>query len=345
MPNSRPILRLDLEQDRPGRHQVEAWRENVAPLWEVSVRDENAARFRGSSDVFHLGSAILGLTKVSGHRTQRSPALIARMGVDHILVQCRESGKYHAEADGAVRDAGPGDVCLFDMTRPLTAWSSDYSAVTLALPRVLVASMLDVDAVHGTVIRGTTPLGALAAEHLRALKANAPRFSPEEAAAAARGTGALLAACAGPRGAARDGIRATAKPAILLTLRRHIEANLADPRLTIDQLARRFGLSRSALYRAFEPFGGVAGYIRRRRLAGAYRELASVESSHLPRIEDVARRWQFRSPAGFTHAFRREFGAAPAEVRAEALGGRSTPISVAAHQDWRELYKWVLDLA
>jgi hypothetical protein len=45
-------------------------------------------------------------------------------------------------------------------------------------------------------------------------------------------------------------------------IRRYIAANLTSPELMSDVLCARLQLSRTQLYRLFEPLGGVAGYIQ-----------------------------------------------------------------------------------
>jgi AraC-like DNA-binding protein len=116
---------------------------------------------------------------------------------------------------------------------------------------------------------------------------------------------------------------ARARPALEATLleriRGRIETMLGSSGLNADALCQTFGLSRSALYRLFEPLGGVAGYIQTRRLMRAHADLA--DPGKAPRkIYEVAYRWGFVSEAHFSRAFRRAFGVTPGEVRAGAGG-------------------------
>ena len=93
-------------------------------------------------------------------------------------------------------------------------------------------------------------------------------FKPtEQAPALERATLELVAACLAP---SRDRADAAASDIAAMTLRRaraHIEARLAEPGLTPAAIGRALGLSRSALYRLFAPFGGIAAYVQGRRLA------------------------------------------------------------------------------
>jgi AraC-like DNA-binding protein len=337
---SNSVLRL--KSERPGLHQAAAWRDAVAPFWDFTIRKEDLAEFHGRSQVRHLGNAILCRASASGLRFERERGLVARMGVDHILAHVRLSGRSRIEIGGSERDCAPGDICLLDLSRPLSARSTDYQALTVVLPRGLFgAHQGGLDALHGAVIRGATPFGRMLNDHLRSLGTHATGFSAREAAAAAEATAMLLGAAAlgvpdhervaqGPEGAP-----------LLLAMRRFIEAELASPDLNAEMLGRQFGVSRSALYRLFVPLGGVSGYIRQRRLDRAYRELAAGDG-RFARISEVAYRWRFESPAHFAQAFRAEFGCAPRDVRARATTPPGEPVQA---ESWTDFYDWVLKLA
>lgn len=340
---------LEMGGDGPGLLQAAAWREAVAPFWEFAIRPEDVADFRGQSQVRHLGNAILCRAGASGLRFERSRALVARMGVDHILAHVRVSGRSRIEIDGSEYDCGPGDICLFDLSRPLAARSTDYRALTLVLPRPLFgAGAVDLDTLHGTVLHGTTPFGKLLADHLRSLSAHADGFSEREARAAAEATATLLGAAVPRLSGGERTDRAPERAPLLLVIRRVIEAELANPGLTAEALCGRFGVSRSTLYRLFAPMGGVAGYIRQRRLDRAYRDLARPGDGRFARISEVAYRWHFENPAHFTQAFRDAFGCAPRDVRAQTraqIQAGAPPAPLPARQGWADFYDWILRLS
>lgn len=343
---TKPILQLIGES--PGHRQADAWRDAVAPFWDFTIRREDLSDFRGQSQVRHLGTAIVCSARASGLRFVRERALAARMGIDHIVAHMRVSGQARVTIGGKERECAPGDICLLDLSQPLSACSTDYQAITVVLPRPLFGSRQSVlDSLHGAVIRGATPFGRMLNDHLRSLSAHATGFSAPEAAAAAEATAALLgAATLGlPQDEGRAGSAELAP--LLVAIRRFIEAELASTDLTAETIGRRFGVSRSALYRLFVPLGGVSGYIRQRRLARAYRDLATGDG-RFARISEVAYRWRFESPAHFTQAFRAEFGCAPRDVRAQAAAEperSSAAAPPAPAETWADFYDWVLKLA
>jgi AraC-like DNA-binding protein len=336
---------LQLTGERPGIHQAAAWRDAVAPFWDFAIRREDVAAFRGQSQVRHLGTAILCRARASGLRFEREPALVARMGVDHILAHVRLTGQSRIATGGREQECAPGDICLLDLSRPLSAQSTDYQAVTVVLPRALFgAHQAALDGLHGSVIRGATPFGRMVNDHLRALSAHATGFSEREAAAAAQATAALLGAAAFGLPEEDRLAQAPVATPLLLAIRRFIEAELGSADLSAETLGRQFGLSRSALYRLFGPLGGVSGYIRQRRLARAYRDLAAGDG-RFARISEVAYRWRFESPAHFAQAFKAEFGCAPRDLRAPDGAADAAAGVPGRAETWPDFYGWVLTLA
>ena len=89
---------------------------------------------------------------------------------------------------------------------------------------------------------------------------------------------------------------------------------LGSPELGPDSLCQAFRLSRTQLYRLFEPLGGVAAYIQARRLVRAHADLADPGKAP-GKIYEIAYRWGLVSEAHFSRAFRRAFGLTPGDVR------------------------------
>ena len=337
---------LRLEGSTLGPRKVSAWREAVAPFWDVRIRKEDTPEFRGRSEVYHLGNAIVGFTAASELRIERSRGLVARMGVDHIAIQMRMDGHARVEAAGRETDLATGDVALLDLSRPLAMHSTDYRAMTLIMPRALFPEDgQGLEEAHGTILRGSTPFGTLVSDHLRSLGANAPHFTADEARAASEATAILVGMAARTAAGADRGGRPAERAPLLLVIRRHIDAEIGSPLLSVSHLCHRFGISRSGLYRLFAPLGGVLEYIRRRRLARAYRDLVEA-GPHGIRVSEIAYRYGYGSPFSFTQAFRAEFGRSPADVRAAGTGagpGGGAPDALPTG-GWDDFYDWVLRL-
>src|SRR4051812_29513017 len=111
-------------------------------------------------------------------------------------------------------------------------------------------------------------------------------------------------------------------------IRAVIRKNMASPTLGPEKLCRLAGVSRSQLYRTFEPHGGVARYIQVQRLRLAHAML-SDPGCRLT-VAAIAERAGLFDASAFSRAFRQEFGYTPTEARfgyaAKPLGAPAATI-------------------
>lgn len=303
-------------QEEPGHPKLGfgEWREAVAPIFDVRPLEPGRdAGFHAELSRHNLGTALVGSVATSAQRYERSESLIGAVGIDHVLIQLYEAGHTAVDLDEDERRAGPGDVLILDLSRPMRSHASDMRALNLVLPRnLLVLDPDSLDGLHGTVLPAQDPRGRLAGDHLRSLSRAAPALDPTTAADLAQASAQLLSACVSTS-LRRDQDAPATLTATLMALCRFIDRNIRDPELDAAMLCSAFGMSRSALYRLFAPMGGVSDHIRRRRLA---RARLALNASALERggIGKLARRFGFSSDDTFSRAFRAQFGVSPREA-------------------------------
>jgi AraC-like DNA-binding protein len=110
----------------------------------------------------------------------------------------------------------------------------------------------------------------------------------------------------------------TQREALRERIKQHVAQHLADPALTVDQLARALNCSRRQLYNAFaEEPDGVAGYILARRLEACRRVLVDRAHDHRS-LTDIALSLGFQNMAHFSRVFRSHLGLAPSDFRRQA---------------------------
>jgi AraC-like DNA-binding protein len=118
----------------------------------------------------------------------------------------------------------------------------------------------------------------------------------------------------------------------------------------VADLCEHFHISRSTVYRLFEPLGGVARFIRQARLERCHLELRR-SNPKLTRINSVAVSWGFTDASMFSRCFRSYFGESPSAVlgKNQLLNPSGKPVSV-AHPEWssslwyREYMTWFNEL-
>jgi AraC-like DNA-binding protein len=93
----------------------------------------------------------------------------------------------------------------------------------------------------------------------------------------------------------------------------------------------------------FESLGGLAGYIRERRMFRCLAEITSPTHAHRS-IADLAYSWGFGNEAAFSRAFRRMFGMSPREARSEGTLAQIAVQRSRSGADGPIVAQWIRDL-
>jgi AraC-like DNA-binding protein len=112
--------------------------------------------------------------------------------------------------------------------------------------------------------------------------------------------------------------RAGATADLFDRIRAHVLADLGDPELCVESVARRFAISPRHLHELFRRRGiAFAAWVRYERLARVRRDLR--DPAMVTRTDRaIAARWGLRDAAHLSRALRREFGQTATEIRARA---------------------------
>src|SRR6266702_1898084 len=137
-------------------------------------------------------------------------------------------------------------------------------------------------------------------------------MSAQEAYDAMHTCALLIAAAFGKETRLTGNARAAVRTAMFADARRYIDANLGQMELTPESVLAASQLSRPTLYRLFEPEGGLAAYIRNRRLHEAAYELHRYPNKA---IVEIAYGVGFNSASDFSRAFRRAYDMSPSDFR------------------------------
>lgn len=292
--------------------QFDAWRSYNAAAVDLEC-DDRSAGFCAEHTSWDLGGLVF--TRATMPPVQRRWRHIGDRSLDHWCLVLATS----ASTGEAWSSATAPQLAFRSLRRPFEGAGADSGVLTLFMPRDLfrgVAPALDgaaTDAPGGA-------LAALLADFLTALDRRLPTAREEDLpgmAAAARG---VVAACLAPSPATVEAARDPLAACVLDRARTIVRANLASPSLGPKLLGRELGVSRSSLYRIFDPLGGVAAYIQRERLHEAHARLCDPAD---PRpIVQIASSVGMLDASGFSRAFKRMFGYTPRETRAS---GQAVP--------------------
>lgn len=329
-----------------GPQGFDVWAETLGTVFDVDAGRELRSDFRFGFEGWDLGAILLARCGSDGHLFERSSRTIARSGIDHFLIQLCEEGGLTGAAERRDMAGTSGDICVFDLARSAKTASPDFRNTNLVVPRSLLAPLLgDPDALHGLVLKAETPRAHLLGHHLHQLARQLPRLDMLEAEALVEPTVQLVAGCLGPSFDARETAAKGIDHARLATIRTWIDRRLGDPDLGPDRICRHFGISRSALYRLFEPLGGIAAHIRTRRLGRCFHDLAAPRHRSAL-VSEIAFRWGFTNEASFSRMFRDAYGMTPMEVRRTAARRRrhQSVHEQSARDHGLMLSDWIQDL-
>jgi AraC-like DNA-binding protein len=328
------------------RQQFELWHDSISVVFDAERLPDHETKkgFAASVSAYHLGALFVSQVDFEGVRFVRDRKKAAADGVDHYLVHLYATGGLVGTAEDRDRVLRPGDVQILDLSQPNQTHAERSGTIAVMVPRDTLRQTLPDGDLHGLVLRGDRGAGALLADYMRSLMGRAAAITTADAPFVAHATTEMIAACFRTTAETMARARSAIEAATVERIQRYVEANLASPDLLPDLLCARFALSRTQLYRLFEPLGGVAGYIQEKRLARAYSELADLKQGHR-RIYDIAFDLGFTSEAHFSRIFRRTFGVSPSDVRGRRVAAANEPSVIKATAVADDGYEaWVRNL-
>ena len=305
-----PSIALDT-RTAPPADGFRAW---AACMPEYKIAHEGPIEdFSATVHATLVGALAVTSGRVTPVRFARTRALASADGADGVNIMLLLEGALSGEVAERPLTAGPGSIVVIDLAHPFLVKTTGVSFVILSVPRAALAE-------HG----GTAPelygqarnaaAARLLGDTILALQRSLPGMTRADAPAVVRATAAMIVSClARPRAPGP----APALRGLQFAARRLIDAKL-DEDLAPAAICRVMRCSRSVLYRAFAPLGGVAVYVRDRRLDAAY---VALSGDRTTRVAEIARRFRFSDPTAFTKAFSRRFGQSPSQTRDGEFGG------------------------
>jgi AraC-like DNA-binding protein len=260
---------------------------------------------------------IVGSSRFNQQHYQRDRKLATQIGLDQYLLQLYLVGSGESTCDGHPMHIRPGDICLFDLTRPFSTVATDGSTVSLVLPKGPLDRANRGKSLHGVIMLSERPLTRILADFVLGVCRAASDLNDEEAFAVEQSLLSLLVA-----GLARHTYEVSEVSTPMMQMLRQqilesIEANLYERELGPALLMQRHQVSRAHLYRIFAADGGIAKIIRDKRLDAAYREIVLGAKTAGKSITDIALRLGFSNSSQFARSFQRRFAMTPREARQE----------------------------
>jgi AraC family transcriptional activator of tynA and feaB len=309
--------------DIPPRERVDWLREVICREY-ANVEIISSAHADLSQDlaIYSWGKLQLSTIQssaISLERLSREPHLNSQNAYFAVMLL---SGDYLLEQNGREVLLQPGDMTIYDATRPHRIHCpGEFTKLILSIPRtVLRGRIAGIDRCIALRIPGTQGIGCIAANFLRSSAIHADQLQAHEFSSISDYALDLLA-LAITAVHPLDFNLSRSRSVSLNRIKTFIEQNLRDADLDTGVIVRHAGLSARYINRLFEDEGtSLMRYAWKRRLENCRKELQNpVYAGH--RLSDIAFRWGFNDTAHFSRAFKQQFGCSPREFRQQNTAG------------------------
>jgi AraC-like DNA-binding protein len=316
------------------------YRQLTELLYTLTFPPGAAERFRLHSLTYQLPRAAVASVESVAQTLKRGPAEIARGGGDQILIWAQVSGEsdvIYAGREGKLR---PGCVAILDYSREIFVEAPDFAAIYVMIERNMVPPVFLAPSMHGTIFAADSGPGRILYSAVESLFHTMDTLTLAEASAA---TDALMTMATGMLEVelARRAAGESFGHPLLDKALAFIDRNLGRSDLAPALLEKSLPLSRSSLYRLFEPLGGVSNAILERRLERAVRVLLSSTAAKPP-LRAIARDHGFSSEEHYSRAFRARFGITPYQFHDMARRKDTEALAAQAERfGFPILLKWI----
>lgn len=300
----------------PARCRFDFWQEAVLPNVDLQPVTERGA-FSGERVISVAEPATTILTTSAPFALERRSRHVMRDQRDDVVLNTLFSGSAVLQQTGHDTAVAPGDCTISDLTQAFSCLMHEpYREARLYVPRDRFAAQVGpAEILSGLTFKAESPLASMYSACLASYVAAMPSMSAQEAETGLDGVLHLLAGLVRhtlgtPPHAGRD----LSSEAILVLADRFIEGRLGDPSLGVADITRALGISRTRLYAAFSPRGGIQAAIRDARLDRVRHRLSAPAYKSRTVIE-IAQGCGFTDYPSFSRAFRQRFGIPPREAR------------------------------
>jgi AraC-like DNA-binding protein len=316
-PSAPSALRLST-RDISKRYRVDAWREAVGrAIVKFKVEPTTGERFHGEITLRGLPGLHLNKGTASGMRLLHTPALLES---DDLIMNIGLGGSHLVSQRGRELAVGIGEAVLMTGAEPMVhSFSAPGRLFTFCIPRATLAPMVgNLDAMFARPIRNDTETLRLLIDYAGVVQNMPAVESPEARHLVATHMHDLIALSVGAnRNAAEIAKERGLRAARLRAIKADIAANLHRTDLSVEEFAKRQRISPRYVQMMFESEGiTFTQFLISQRLAKAYRILTDPRFAERS-ITSVAFDVGFGDLSYFDRVFRRKFGFAPSEVRAE----------------------------
>ena len=303
-------------------HDFAEWKRIVSNSFvPLEVTSDDAEAFRGRMKSRAVGEILITEITASSHQVHRTPSLIAQNDKKYIKMSLQMSGTGLLMQDGRQAVLGPGDIAIYDTSRPYTLeFHGDFRSLVVMFPHSHVDLPADALArLTATRIVGDEGIARLVGPFLVHLARNMDRLVGHSGIRLVHNAIDLVTTVLYSQlDSTENDASTTHRASLLREVHAYIDTHLSDPDLSPRDIAAATYISTRHLHGIFKEQGvTVSAWIRSRRLEHCRRDLTDPLLDSKP-VSAIAARWGFTDASHFSRLFRATFGEAPTRFRTES---------------------------
>jgi AraC-like DNA-binding protein len=281
--------------------QLEGWTDDRRP----------AARLSAT----RRGRLLFASLEATPHVHRRTPGQIRRADATFFQIAVLAEGTGRLQQDGRLAELEPGDLVVYENSRPFTwTFTDPWAVAVLSIPSEAIRlTETERREMSARRLSGRDGLSGVVARFILDLTRHAAEIPDAQSERVlAQVSDLAITLCAPPGGAEQAAAR---HRSALQRIKGYIAAHFRDPDLDPDEIAAAAGISTRYLHKLFEgERETVSLYLRGLRLDQAREDLLDPRLAGRS-IAAIAHGCGFGDISGFNRVFKAAYGASPSDLR------------------------------
>ncbi|NYE21153.1 AraC family transcriptional regulator [Microbacterium immunditiarum] len=299
--------------------EIARWQDAVSRSFvPLTVHTPGHSDFRARLEGRVSDGVLFSTIRATPHAVERTPSHIATSPGDYVKLTLQLAGTGLLIQDDRTAALTPGDIVLYDTSRPYTLeFGADLAAVVVMFPhRMIDADPEMLRELTAIRIRGEEGFARAVSHFLAGLASALPTLDGPTGLRITHNTMDLIATMVGSE--LRGGTWADPAAELLFRIDTYINDHLRDPDLGPERIAAANYISTRYLHTLFQRRETtVSQWVRERRLEHVRRDLIDPRRG-AEGIAAIAASWGFVDASHFSKVFRAHAGTSPTAYRASA---------------------------